>query len=112
MQDFYCTDQGEDETIPSFTTWIEGLLSKIRDRFPDQLPHQEEQRFLKDHLFHGCKKSIWDNVKYCFADPHLDYMHFLEECRKVEGEGNVGQAKTGTKAKVAAATVPPPRRMS
>ena len=41
MRDFYQADQGEEETIPSFATWIEGLLSKIRDRFQDQLPHQE-----------------------------------------------------------------------
>ena len=34
-------------------------------------------------------------------------MHFLEECRKPEEEGKVGQAKAVTKAKVAAATAPP-----
>ena len=34
-------------------------------------------------------------------------MHFLEECRKAEEEGKVGQAKVVTKAKVAAPTVPP-----
>ena len=92
--------------MPSFATQIEGLLSQIRDRFPDQLPHQEKQRLLKDHLSHGSQKSIWDSVKYCFTDPCLDYMHFLEECRKAE-EGKVGQAKAGTKAKVAAATLLP-----
>ena len=32
---------------------------------------------------------------------------FLEECRKAEEEGKVGQAKAVTKAMVAAATVPP-----
>ena len=58
MRDFYRADQGEDETIPSFATRIEGLLSQIRDRFPNQLPHQEEQRLLKDHLFHKSRKSI------------------------------------------------------
>ena len=38
-------------------------------------------------------------------------MHFLEECRKAEDEDKVGQqAKTGqTKAKVAAAIIPPTR---
>ena len=107
MWDFYHTDQGQEETIPSFTTWIEGLLSQIRDRFLDQLPHQEEQRLQKNCLFHSCKKSNQDSVKYCFADSCLDNMHFLEECRKAEEEGKVGQAKTGTKAKVAAATVSP-----
>ena len=87
MRDFYWSDQGEEQTIPSFATRIEGILSQIRDRFPDQLPQQEEQRLLNDHLFHGSRKSIWDSVKYCFADASLDYMHFLVECRKSEEEG-------------------------
>ena len=34
-------------------------------------------------------------------------MHFLEECRKAEEEGKVGQTTAGTKAKVAAATISP-----
>ena len=71
MWDFYHADQTEDESIPSFATWIEGLLSQIWDRFPDKLPHLEKQRLLKDCLFHGCRKSIWDSIKYCFADPCL-----------------------------------------
>ena len=53
MRDFYRVDEGEDETIPSFATCIEGLLSQIRDRFTNQLSFQEEQWLLKDHLFHG-----------------------------------------------------------
>ena len=28
-------------------------------------------------------------MKYCFADARLDYMHFLEECRKSEEKGKV-----------------------
>ena len=85
-------------------------MSQIWDRFPDKLTHPEEQRLLKDCLFHGCKKSIWDSVKYCFADPQIDYMHFLEECHKAEDEDKVGQAKAGPpKAKVAVATIPPTR---
>ena len=86
MRDVYRADQREDETIPSFATRIDGLLSQIRDRFPNQLPHQEEQRLLKDCLFHGSRKSICDSVKYCFADASVDYTHFLEECRKSEDE--------------------------
>ena len=49
-------------------------------------------------------------MKYCFSDPHVDYMQSLEECRKVEDEDKVGQIKPNPpKAKVAAATVPPTR---
>ena len=39
-------------------------------------------------------------------------MHFLEECRKSEEEGKAGQAKAASKVKAAAATVPPPRKIS
>ena len=110
MRDFYHADQGEEESIPSFATGMEGLLSQIRDKYLEKFTHPEEQRLLKDRLFHGCKKSIQDSVKYCFADPHMDYMQFLEECRKVEDEDKVGQIKVNPpKAKVAAATVPPTR---
>ena len=49
-------------------------------------------------------------MKYCFADPHVDYMQFLEECNNAEDEDKVGQVKAGPpKAKVAAATIPPTR---
>ena len=110
MQDFYRADQGEEESIPSFATRVEGLLSQIHDKFLEKLTPPEEQGLLKDRLFHGCKKSIRDSVKYCFADPSIDYMHFLEECRKAEDEDKVGQTKSNPpKAKVAAATVPPTR---
>ena len=83
-------------------------MSQIHDRFLEKLTHSKGQRFLKDCLFHKCKKSIWDSLKYCFADPHSEYMHFLEESHKAEDEDKVVQAKAGPpKAKVAAATIPP-----
>ena len=31
MWDFYHADQGEEESIPSFATRVEGLLSQIQD---------------------------------------------------------------------------------
>ena len=110
MRDFYRTDQGEDETIPFYATRIEGLLSQIRDKFPDKLPLQEEQSLLKDCLFHGSRKSIRDSWKYCFADASIDYMQFLEECQKSEEEG---KARAPVKAKVRAAdtTLPLVRKM-
>ena len=110
MRDFYRADQGEDESIPSYATRIEGLLSQIRDKFPDKLPLQEEQRLLKDHLFHGSRKGIRDSLKYCFADTFIDYMHFLEECKKSEEEGKAGQARAPVKAKIKAAASPTPNR--
>ena len=110
MQDFYSTDQGQEESFPSFAAQVEGLLSQTQDKFQDKLTHPEEQRLLKDCLFHRCKKSIQDSVKNCFANPHVDYILFLEECHRAEDEDKVGQAKTGPpKAKVEAATISPTR---
>ena len=93
MGDFYHAEQWEDETVTSFATHIEGLLSYVRDKFPKQIPMAKEQQLLKDRLFHGCQKVIRDSDKYRHADTTVDYMSFLEECRKAEDEDGVGKAK-------------------
>ena len=54
MGDFYRADQGEDETVTSVATRIEGLLSHVRDKFPNQIPLAKEQELLRNRLFHGC----------------------------------------------------------
>ena len=77
MGDFYCADQREDETVTSFATHIEGLLSYGSDKFPNQIQLAKEQQLLKDRLFHGCQKSIRDSVKYRHADTTVDCMTFL-----------------------------------
>ena len=97
-------NQGEEETVTSFATCIEGLLSYVRDKYPHQIPQAKEQQLLKDRLFHGCQKGIRDSVKYRHADTTVDYMSFLEECRKAENEDGMGKVKTKGKIEVAAAT--------
>ena len=104
MGDFYHANQGEEETVTSFATCIEGLLSYVRDKYPQQIPKAKEQQLLKDRLFHGCQKGIRDSVKYRHADTTVDYMTFLEECRRVEDEDGMGKIKPKGKVKVAAAT--------
>ena len=106
MRDFYRADQREEETVTSFAMWMEGLLSQIRDKCPDQIPLQKEQKALKDGLFHGSHKSIWNSVKYSHADAKVYYMTFLKECRKAEDEYRIGQSKFKGKLKAAAATIP------
>ena len=99
---------GEDETLTSFATYIEGLLSYVRDKFPHQIPLAKEQQLLKDRLFHGCQKGIRDSVRYRHADTTVDYMSFLEVCRKAEDEDGVGKTKAKGKIKIAAATASSP----
>ena len=81
-------------------------MSQIRDRFPDQIPLEREQELLKDRLLHGSHKSIWDSVKYHHTDAKVDYMTFLQECRKAEDEDRIGESKIKGKLKAAAATIP------
>ena len=57
MGNFYHANQGEEETVTSFATCIEGLLSYVRDKYPQQIPQAKEQQLLKDRLFHGCQKG-------------------------------------------------------
>ena len=104
MGDFYRANQGEEETVTSFATHVEGLLSCVRDKYPQQIPQDKEQQLLKDRLFHGCQKGIRDSVKYRHANTTVDYMTFLEECRKAEDEDGVCKIKPKGKVKVAAAT--------
>ena len=104
MGDFYHANQGEEETVTSFATCIEGLLSYVRDKYPQQIPQAKEQQLLKDRLFHGWQKEIRVSVKYRHAGTTVDYMTFLEECRKAEDEDGVGKIKPKGKVKVAAAT--------
>ena len=108
MGDFYRASQGEEESVTSFATCIEGLLSNVRDKYPQQIPQAKEQQLLKDRLFYGCQKGIRDSVKYRHADTTVDYMTFLEECRKAEDEDGVGKSKPKGKVKVAAATTSTP----
>ena len=82
MGDFYRANQGEEETVTSFATHIEGLLSCVRDKYPQQIPQDKEQQLLKHRLFNECQKGIRDSVKYRHADTTVDYMTFLEECRE------------------------------
>ena len=108
MGDFYCASQGEEESVTSFATCIEGLLSNVRDKYPQQIPQVKEQQLLKDRLFHGCQKGIRDSAKYRHADTTVNYMTFLEECRKAEDEDGVGKPRPKGKVKVAAATTSTP----
>ena len=40
----------------------------------------------------------------------MDYMYFLEECRKSEEEGKAGQAKAASKVKAVAAILLPTKQ--
>ena len=57
MRDFKGAKQEEAESVTSFAKKIEGLLSRMREKFTDHIFLQEEHRLLRDRLFQGCRKS-------------------------------------------------------
>ena len=57
MGDFYRASQGEEESVTSFATCIEGLLSNVRDKYPQQIPQAKEQQLLKIGCFMDAKRG-------------------------------------------------------
>ena len=72
----------------------------MRNKFPNQIPLAKELELRKDTWL----PEKYYSVKYRHADPSVEYMTFLEECRKAEDEDGVGKAKSKGKVKIAAAT--------
>ena len=107
--DFYHSDQSEEESIPSFATQIEGLLSQIRDRFPDKLPHQEEQRLLKDNLLHSVSGIVSNFVLQTLTLIICISLKSAERLRKRKSGTSQGSNKSHGGS---SHSTPPPRRMS
>ena len=83
MRDFYRADQEEEDSFPSLPNRIKGLLSRIRGKFPDQIPAPRRTKIIKRQTFYGSKKSMEDSVKYCHVDPRIDYMRvFLKNVER------------------------------
>ena len=93
MRNFHKEDLEDEEIIPSFANRVEGLLSTITKKFPKEISSHKEQRLLRNRFFHGSRKDIRDSVKYCYADARIDYLSFLEECRKAKEKMKATQVK-------------------
>ena len=57
MGDFYRADQGEEETVTSLATRNEGLLSQVRDKFPNQIPLSKERNSLRTDCSMAVKRA-------------------------------------------------------
>ena len=47
MRDFYGVEQEEEESVPSSANKIGGLLSKVREKFPNQVLIQKRTEIIK-----------------------------------------------------------------
>ena len=57
MRDLYRADLGVEKSVTSFPTRVEGLLSQIRDKAPDQIPLEKEQNSSKIGHFMAVAKA-------------------------------------------------------
>ena len=64
MQNFYKVTLGNHEKVP-----LEGTLNQIRLQCPGRVTNLEVQQHLKDHLFHGICKHIWDSIRCLYSTP-------------------------------------------
>ena len=86
MQNFYKVTQGNNGKVPSFAIMLEGTLNQIRLQCPDRMMDLEVQQHLKDHLFHGVHKHIYDSIQYLYSAPRTSYSQLMVTTCKAESE--------------------------
>ena len=81
MQDFYELQQGKTEKVTLYVTQLEGALDVIQQEYPMMLSTGEVQQHLRDHLFHGICKQLYDSMHYLY-DLSITYPHFMAAAQK------------------------------
>ena len=84
--EFYKVTQGNHEKVPSFATKLEGILNQIKQQCPGRMTDLEVQQHLKDCLFHGACKHIWDFIRYLYNTPGTSYLQLMVATWKAESK--------------------------
>ena len=93
MQNFYRVTQGNNEKVPSFAMRLEWTLNQIQLQCPRWMMAVETQQHLKDCLFHGICKHIWNSVQYLYSAPRTSYSQLMLATQKAESENEETQEK-------------------
>ena len=102
MQNFYKVTQGNHETVPSFTTRLEGTLNQIWVKCPRRIADCKVACHLKDQPFHRVSKCIRDSIRYLHSNPETTYSQLRVAARKADSE--MEDAKEKVRARSSAAT--------
>ena len=73
MQNFDKVTQGNNEKVPPLATRLEGTLNQIQLQCPGRMMNLEAQQHLKECLFHGVHKHIFDSIQYLYSIPGTSY---------------------------------------
>ena len=90
--------QGNHEKVPSFAKRLEGTLNQIRLQWLGRMTDLEVQWHLKDCLFYGVCKHIWDYVWYLYSNPETSYSQLMFAACKAESENEETCEKVRTRA--------------
>ena len=86
MQKFYCIAQGNSEKVQTFVLCLGRALKAIKQQYPYAMTKEEGHRHLKDHLFHGLKPNLHNDLCYLYNNPDSQYTQLVRASRKAETE--------------------------
>ena len=87
--------------VSSFATRLEGTLNQIQLRCPGRIVDHEVACHLKDQLFHGVHKHIWDSIRYLHGNPKTMYSQLMVAVREAESKNEDAREKVKAQSSVA-----------
>ena len=86
--------------MPSFTTRLEVTLNQIWLKCPGGIADCKVPWHLKDQLFHGVHKHIWDSIRYLYSNPEITYSKLMVTICKAESEMEEAKDKGSARSAV------------
>ena len=71
MQNYYKISMDPKEHVQAYVTRMEGVLNQIRTKFPYVLSDKDMETHLRDRLFYGIIKALWDSICYLFDNDNM-----------------------------------------
>ena len=84
LQNVYRLQQERMERVPAYVTWLEGTLNVFQWEHPHMLSTEGVQKHLRDQLFHGLEKQLWDLMWYLYDSLRVMYPEPMTAAHKAE----------------------------
>ena len=62
------------------------MLNAVQQEYPNMLSMGEVPKHLRDHLFHGLCKSLYNSMHYLYNDQRVIYSQIMKVVHKAESE--------------------------
>ena len=89
MQGIYYLQQGKNERVVAFTTWLEGALSDILTKHPHHVTGHEAKGHLHDMIIPQIMYTIVSSLQYLFHNPQPELLTLDGSCLEIrDGAGS------------------------